>query len=99
MFSPHLWSESPADLLRFSWEKTWESCEISAVESFLSNSASSSVTFESLVKVSEDIHVKSKALYISGYGWNTELKQLTYHEDNVWKSYISEYPQAKYYNN
>ncbi|KAJ4976378.1 hypothetical protein NE237_001484 [Protea cynaroides] len=49
--------------------------------------------------VSEDIHVKNKALYISGYGWNTELKQLTYHEDNVWKSYISEYPKAKYYNN
>ncbi|XP_042489710.1 uncharacterized protein LOC122069705 [Macadamia integrifolia] len=35
----------------------------------------------------------------SGFGWNSELKQLTYHEDSVWNSYILEHPKAKYYKN
>ncbi|XP_042495129.1 uncharacterized protein LOC122074371 [Macadamia integrifolia] len=35
----------------------------------------------------------------SGFGWNSELKQLTYHEDNMWNSYILEHPKAKYYKN
>ncbi|XP_043706615.1 uncharacterized protein LOC122656207 [Telopea speciosissima] len=34
-----------------------------------------------------------------GFGWNSEHKQLTYHEDSMWNSYILEYPEAKYYKN